>query len=204
MKYKFLCVDFQNEFVHPNGIWFQHDCESIDFIRKTLTPFLKKKKIKASEIISDYRQPRPGDLGEGCFPGTMGYESALSKDIKSSSQWIKSMSSPVWIRDNIGSPLAFAGVPYQDPKKFNAWLHKEFGEADETFEIIVFGLMLDESVFCTCQELGWRGYSVKVLTEATDVRRCKERPNVKNQLISGGIMEWLKFISFEELKKVVK
>ena len=57
MQYKFLCVDFQNEFADVKGKWFNGE-SSIKFVKKTLIPYFKNKKIKVSEIISDYRSPR--------------------------------------------------------------------------------------------------------------------------------------------------
>jgi len=43
-------------------------------------PCLKEKGIKIAEIISDYRQPRPGDLDDSTRPGETGYESGKPEE----------------------------------------------------------------------------------------------------------------------------
>ena len=73
LPYKFLSVDLQKDFTREDGIHFKHR-PSVMFIEKTLLPFLQENHIKVAEIISDYRQPRPGRKDDFCKPGTKGYE----------------------------------------------------------------------------------------------------------------------------------
>src|SRR3989338_1980320 len=120
MNYQFLSVDLQNDFASEGGKHYKVR-PSINFDKKVLFPFLKEKNIKISEIISDYRQPRPGDRDDSCIPGTWSYESIVPKEIVKS-QWIKCMNSSIWVRENIGNPDKEPGLPYQDTKAFGEWL----------------------------------------------------------------------------------
>ena len=80
MKYAFLSVDLQNDFTTEGGKhYIKRPC--IDFLKENIFPFLKEKGIKINEIISDYRQPRPGDRDESCMPGTWGYKSIVPREI---------------------------------------------------------------------------------------------------------------------------
>lgn len=204
MNYKFLCVDFQNEFVDRNGKWFNGG-KSIEFIKNELIPFLIKKQIKISEIISDYRPPRNKDSGVGCIPGEFGYQSALPNEIKENQAWIKCMNSPLWTRNNIGDKNKQAGLPFQDTIGFDRWLKMQFGEPNHSFTIILFGLTLDCCVLATAQELYWRGYNVKILLEATDVMPNKNQEKVKQQIVKGEVLNhWLQFINFKQLCVEIK
>ena len=71
MNIQFICVDFQKEFSDSRGKWFNKG-DGVKFIKEQLIPYFKKNKIKINEIVSDYRQPRLGDRGIGCIPGTFG------------------------------------------------------------------------------------------------------------------------------------
>ena len=201
MNVKFICVDFQKEFSDEKGQWVNHGA-SVQFIKNILIKDFRDRKIKVNEIISDYRQPRPGDSGNGCIPGTSGYESDIPNDIKNPNQWIKCMNSPIWIRDNIGNPNLNPGIPYQDSIKFGEWLEKYIGKYYEVDLVILFGLTMDCCVMCTAQELTWRGYNVKILFEATDPMNNVK--NYKEQLSSNSpILNWADIIYYDELLTLI-
>lgn len=122
-KIKILSVDFQKDFTSEGGLHFKPR-QSVKFVKETLVPFLRKEGIKITEIISDYRQPKPRSKRNTCCPGTWGYESEIPEDIKLNDIWIKCMNSPLWVRENIGIPNTQAGFPYQDVSAFNSWLKK--------------------------------------------------------------------------------
>lgn len=111
MRYRFVCVDFQNDFTEKGGLAYMPR-DSVDFIKNILVPQFRDKGIKISEIISDYRQPRPGDRGDCCRPGEWGYRSQIPEDLKDEEVWIKCMNSPIWIRENIGIEDKEPGLPY--------------------------------------------------------------------------------------------
>ena len=123
---RLLGIDLQNDFASEGGKHYTPK-PSVTFLQSTLFPYLEGRHIKICEIISDYRQPRPGDSGEGCIPGTRGYESIIPRELVKS-QWVKCMNSPLWIRENGGDPDKAPGLPYQDPQKFGAWLKNNLGE----------------------------------------------------------------------------
>ena len=203
MEYKFLSVDFQNEFADKNGKWFNGG-ESVSFVKKKLVPFLKKKQIRVSEIISDYRPPRNSDSGVGCIPGEFGFESSLPDEVREKNPWIKCMNSPIWVRKNIGVKDKKAGAPYQDCKKFDKWLKQQFGKPREDLTIVLFGLTLECCVLSTAQELYWHGYNFVILTEATDVMPNKNQTEIKQQIVEGEVLNhWLKFVGFAELQKEI-
>ncbi len=195
MKYEFLAVDIQNDFAAEGGRHYKNR-PSIHFDKEILFPFLKEKEVKINEIISDYRQPRPGDRDESCVPGTWGYESIIPKE-QVKTQWIKCMNSPVWVRENIGNPDKKAGLPYQDTKAFGEWLGKNIGKPEEVTPV-VFGLTLDCCVLSTLQELSWRGYYPLVLKEATDHYRATEE--AKEAVLNSPIPNWADVITWQELK----
>ena len=78
-----IAIDFQKDFTSKKGIAYEKR-KSVNFIKNTLIKYLRKNKITISEIISDYRQPRPGDRGDLCRPGEKGFKSEIPKDIKNS------------------------------------------------------------------------------------------------------------------------
>lgn len=201
MKTTFICIDFQKEFTRPEGKWFNPG-ESIKFIKETLAPYFRDKNIKVAEIVSDYRQPRPGDSGDGCYPGTVGYESDLAEDVRKGDQWIKSKNSPIWIRKSRGDKYAIPDVPFEDPETFTKWLLENVGSPEET-QIILFGLTLDCCVFATAQELDWRAYKVFVLKEATDTAHADMEQ--KDFILSNvsNLKNWAKVISFYELDNLL-
>lgn len=197
-KIKIISVDFQKDFTAKGGICYKQR-NSVDFIKNTLVPFLRRDNIKIAEIISDYRQPRPGDRGNLCHPGEWGYESEIPKDVKLKNSWIKCMNSPIWIRKNIGISDKKPGLPYQDPVKFNKWLLKTVGKSGEV-QVILIGLTIDCCVLCTAQELNWRGYKIKILEEAVD--SYSGNLNEKEQILNNPpLINWAKIISWEKLAK---
>src|SRR3989338_6771309 len=96
---KFISVDLQKEFSSKEGKHYNPH-ENVDFIKKTLIPFLRENNIKIAEIISDYRQPRPGDLDDSTRPGEDGYLSEIPEDIKLENVWIKFIKSSIFIKIN--------------------------------------------------------------------------------------------------------
>src|SRR5688500_10825136 len=93
----FLSVDLQKDFAKEGGKHFtNHD--NVGIIEETLLPILRSKDIKIAEIVSDYRQPRPGDGDESCIPGKAGHESIIPTDAKLEPIWVKCMNSPIWVR----------------------------------------------------------------------------------------------------------
>lgn len=198
---KIIAVDLQYDFTREGGFGYVKR-SSIDFIKKSLIPFLKEKDIKVAEIISDYRQPRPGDRGDCCHPGEWGYKSEIPDDIKNKNIWIKSMNSPIWIRENIGDSNKEAGLPYQDPKSFGKWLDLVIGKPDEVDTIVLFGLTIDCCVLSIAQELSWRAYKVRILTEGVDAYSgsLKEREYILN---NAPLDNWAKPISWEEFKNII-
>jgi len=58
---KIISVDLQKEFSAKSGKHYRSH-SNVDFIKNILVPFLRENNIKIAEIVSDYRQPRPGDL----------------------------------------------------------------------------------------------------------------------------------------------
>ncbi len=197
MKTKIISIDFQKDFTAEGGIFYKPRL-SVDFVKNTLVPFLEKKNVKIAEIISDYRQPRPGDRGDCCHPGEWGYESEIPESVKEKDIWIKCMNSPIWVRDNIGDPTKQPGIPYQDPKKFSEWIEKVIGKPEDT-EVILIGLTLDCCVLCTAQEFKFRGYKVKILKEATDAYSGEQ--SEKEILCKTPVENWADVITWEETQR---
>jgi len=199
---KIISIDFQREFTSPDGQWFNPG-KSVGFVKETLVPFCRAQDLKIFEIISDYRQPRPGDAGDGCYPGTLGYQSEIPPDVKSPDVWVKCMNSPIWVRENIGQAGALPGLPYQAPDLFTEWLGKTIGPPQEEEFITLVGLTVDWCVFCTAQELSWRGYAVKILEEATDA--VGGDLAYKNQLLTKSpLLNWAGVIRWQELQAFLK
>lgn len=185
MRYEFVCVDLQNDFATKGGNFYTYK-PSVMFLNKTLFPYLRKKKLKVNEIISDYRQPRPADGGDGCHPGEWGYKSLIPDDLRKS-QWIKCMNSPIWIRKNIGKKEKKPGLPYPDSKKFGKWLDKNIGNPGKVTPVI-FGLTIDCCVLSTIQEFRWRGYKPIVIREAVDHSSGKVAD--KNAVLEKTAIRW--------------
>ncbi len=198
MKYKLLSIDLQNDFATEGGRNYKVR-PSVNFVKETLIPFLKEKNIKIAEIISDYRAPRPGDRGVTCEPGTWGYESIVTKELVSS-QWIKCMNSPIWVRDNIGDPNKEPGLQYQDTVHFDEWVLQSFGNPGESTPVL-FGLTIDCCVLSTLQELSWRGYKPLVLKEGVDHYDGTEES--KRAILESPIPNWGKVNEWSDLIKLL-
>jgi nicotinamidase-related amidase len=193
----FIIVDFQKDFTESGGAHYKaRPC--VDFIKGTLVSFLRENHIKMAEIISDYRQPRPGRKGDFCRPGTNGYLSDIPGDVKKSPVWIKAANSPLWTRQHIGEANKQPGLPYQDPAGFDAWLDQTVGKPEDT-DIILCGVTIDRCVLCTAQELYFRGYTVSILDEATDSYSGDQKE--KAQILHGPIVSnWAKPITWQEIQ----
>ena len=199
MKTKIISIDFQKDFTAEGGICYRSR-PSVDFVKNTLVPYLETKKIKIAEIISDYRQPRPGDRGDCCRPGEWGYESEIPESAKEKDIWLKCMNSPIWVRDNIGEPTKQPGLPYQDPTKFSEWIEKVIGKPEDT-EVVLVGLTLDCCVLCTAQEFNFRGYKVKILKEAVDAYSGEQ--SEKEALCKTPVENWADVIDWKEAQKLL-
>jgi len=191
-------VDFQKDISSKGGAFYKPR-PSVEFIKNALVPFLREHNIKIAEIISDYRQPRPGEPGDCCHPGEWGYESEIPQDVKLEDVWIKCMNSPVWTRKNIGLANKKPGLPFQDTNSFDQWLEKNVGQPKDLDEVVLIGLTSDRCVLCTAQELSWRGYKVIILEEAVD--NYSGNPQEKKQVLyNPPLTNWAKAISWETLK----
>ena len=196
---KFISVDFQKDFSSERGKHFKKRI-SVKFVKEVLIPYLIEHKIKIAEIISDYRLPRPADPDDSCRAGEWGYESEIPEDIKLRPIWVKCMNSPIWTRKNIGNSEKEAGLPYQDPEAFTNWANKLMGKPSDSDEVILFGLTADCCVFCTAQELSWRGYHVKVLAEGVSTYSGSEQEK-KMILNNPPFTNWAEVISWGDLKR---
>lgn len=168
----YLLVDFQKEFTRPEGKGYV-DRPCHNWLRNDFFPLFDKDyegktdfNYNLYEIISDYRQPRPGDSGDMCYPGTTGYESDLPEKYRSGEQWVKAMNGPTWIRDNIGTTDP-PGEPYQDPDKFECWVRNNIGERED-IHIKIVGLTLGCCVLCVTQQLCFMGYDISIVKEGVD------------------------------------
>lgn len=194
-KYSFIAVDLQNDFTSEGGLHYTPKA-SISFLKNTLFPYFQEKNIKINEIISDYRQPRPGDRDESCKPEEWGGESIVPRDIIKS-VWFKTMNSPIWVRENIGNPDKEPGLPYQDAKGFGQWLEDNIGKPGKATPVL-FGLTIDCCVLSTLQELSWRGYYPMVLKEGVDHYSGKLED--RDKILETPVPNWAEVISWEELK----
>lgn len=165
----FLSVDLQYDFSREGGAAYVSG-KSVTFVREILLPHFERTGLKTSEIISDYRQPRPGDPRDMCHPGGWGYLSEIPSDLRKGKQWVKCMNSPLWTRKEVGKAGKDPSIPYQDPARFDRWLSGNIGGPSESEFVALFGLALDACVLCTAQELTFRGYDVRIIREATDTR----------------------------------
>jgi hypothetical protein len=63
-RHALIAVDLQNDFAAAGGkLYSPKPC--LLFLRSTLFPYLESSGMQISEMISDYRQPRPG-YTKGC------------------------------------------------------------------------------------------------------------------------------------------
>lgn len=184
-KFEFIAVDLQNEFASEGGKFYTHK-PSLLFLQDTLFPFLHTHQIKVNEIISDYRQPRPGDGGDGCYPGSWGYASLIPDNLRKS-QWVKCMNSPIWIREHIGEKDGTPGLPYPDSKAFGNWVKKNIGSPENSTPVI-FGLTIDCCVLSTVQEFRWRGFKPIVIKEAVD--HASGNPEDRDIVLEKTALRW--------------
>jgi len=194
---RIISVDLQKDFSAEGGKHFKPH-PNVPFIKETLVPFLRENNIKLAEIVSDYRQPRPGDRDASCKPGEIGYESEIPEDVKLKPTWIKCMNSPIWTRKNIGEQDKEPGLPYEDPVAFGEWLDKVVGKPNDV-EVVLIGLTIDCCVLCTSQELSMRGYKVYILEEGVDPYSGNQ--DEKEQILRGPVLNnWAKPVTWEVLK----
>jgi nicotinamidase-related amidase len=196
-----LCVDLQNDFSSEGGL-FYNNYPSVQFLKNLLFPFISGKKVRISEIVSDYRQPRQGDERDCCRPGEWGFESVVPDSLRKGNKWIKSMNSPVWTRNGAGDPGSEPGEPYPDPERFGRWLDDHVGSRNDVNIVVVFGLTADCCVLSAVQELRWRGYEVRVLAEGTDVR-SGDQVEKKMFLSTPPFTFWGSSILFDDLKQIL-
>lgn len=194
-QYSLIAVDLQNDFTNEKGVFFVPG-PLVLFLKEKLFRFVKEKNIKINEIISDYRQPRPGDRGDCCHPGEWGYESIVPKEIVKST-WVKCMNSPVWIRENINESDKKPGLPYPDPTSFGKWLKENVGDP-KLVTPIIFGLTIDCCVLSTLQELSWRGYYPLVIKEG--VAHSNGKIEDRDKILKTPISNWAEVITWDELK----
>lgn len=201
MKIKIVSIDLQKEFSSKGGKHYKSR-PSVKFVKELIVPYLRERKINISEIVSDYRFPRPADRDDSTKPGTWGYESEIPEDIKLKPVWVKCMNSPIWTRKNIGVAGKKPGIPYQDPKKFVKWLYKVVGKPGKV-EIVLIGLTADCCVFSTAQELSWQGYEVRILEEGVDSYSGTQKE--KKQILNNyPLKNWASKITWRELKRKLK
>ncbi|PKM99174.1 MAG: hypothetical protein CVU78_07660 [Elusimicrobia bacterium HGW-Elusimicrobia-2] len=194
-SFSFVCVDFQKEFTLSSGSFYKKR-PMVRFTKEILIPFLIKRKIRVGEIMADYRHPRWGDKNENCVPGTPGFESEIPESIKRK-PWIKAMNSPVWTRKNAGT-VKKTSWPYPDIAGFEKWRKKNV----KTRDCILFGLTLDRCLFCTAQELTFRGHRVSVIKEACDTYSgLKKEKDI--MLKTPPASNWIKTVSWNTLKKKI-
>jgi nicotinamidase-related amidase len=198
-KYSLICVDLQNDLASEGGKLYSSK-PSLTFLKNILLPYLESANVKVSEIVSDYRLPRPGYTKGCCQPGEWGYESIIPEKIKKS-QWLKSMNSPVWIRDNIGEAHKKPGLPRSDPEKFTPWLEDSVGMPGEVIPV-VFGLTVDCCVLCVAQELFWRGYETLILKEGVDCPSGKAED--RDTVLQTTVSNWAKAVDWQQLKSVLE
>ncbi|MCD6311297.1 MAG: isochorismatase family protein [Elusimicrobia bacterium] len=194
--FSFVCVDFQKEFTKPTGSFYKKR-PMVKFTKETLIPFFIKNKIRVAEIVADYRHPRCGDKNENCVPGTPGFESELPDAIKKT-PWVKSMNSPVWTRKNAGT-VKKTSWPYPDVDGFGKWIKKNI----KTKDCILFGLTLDRCLFCTAQELSFRGYKVSVIKEACDTYSGSKKEK-DLMLKTPPVSNWISAVSWNKLKNNIE
>ncbi len=164
--YKIISVDMQNDFASEGGVHYNPRRQSVQVVTNSLIPMLLERKIQIGEIISDYRQPRTGDKGDCCHPGTWGYESIIPNELVHF-RHIKCMNSPFFTRHGIGDKKVEPGLPLADTEDLYHWLRICAGPPGEK-KIILFGLTLDCCVLSTAQAIRWGGYEVRILMPATD------------------------------------
>ncbi len=191
-----LSIDFQFDFSREGGKFYKPR-PSVEFLHERLLPYLRCNNKKISEIISDYRLPRPSETKDYCVPGTNGYQSEIPDDLVHGKRWVKAMNSPAWTRPNAGIPSETAQLPYCDPIAFGEWLIAQIGLPYAGNPVFLIGLTLDCCVLATAQELYYRGYPVLYLYEAVDTYNGTSEE--KDFLLKSPLKMWGKQITMSEL-----
>lgn len=194
-----IFVDMQYDFTRSGGACYAPR-SSVRFVRDHLIPYIKRADVPALQIVSDYRQPRPGDPRDCCRPGEWGYTSEIPKEILSGPDLIKCMNSPIWTREGTGEASKHPGLPYQDPASFDVWIDENLS-LKGIGTVILSGLTLDACVLCAAQELSFRGFTVMTLEEGTDARsgRIEDRTRM---LRTPPFSHWSGTISFAGLREL--
>lgn len=195
MRFELILVDLQNDFASEGGRYYT-EYPAVQFLTTRLFPYLEENELRINEVISDYRQPRPGDRGDCCHPGAWGYQSLLPDQLRKS-QWVKCMNSPLWVRESIGDSTQAPGLPYQDVAGFQKWLKVNLGDPSGVTPVVM-GLTLDCCVLSMVQELSWHGYAPLILSEGVD--HASGDPADKEQVLRTPIVNWAKPIKWGELK----
>ena len=195
-NFDFICVDYQYDFINPNGKNYVKG-ESVTFIQNVLIPYFMKNDIKVAEIISDYRLPRGKSKNESCVPGTNGFISQLPDSLRKNTPWIKCMHNPLWIRKNIGLINVKLGPVFQCPEQFNKWISKNIKHDN----IVLFGETADCCLLQVASELYFRGFNVFYIYEATDP--MAERLKYKNEILyHSSVSIYVKTLKFNEFIKI--
>ncbi|MEZ4869689.1 MAG: isochorismatase family protein [Caldilineaceae bacterium] len=198
MAMHIISVDLQNEFCTEGGALY-HPRSSVSFITEILLPFVRDRGYRIAEIVSDYRANEPGVSASSCVPGQWGYQSIIPSDLKYPSVWVKAEPSPAWTRPGAGQADQPPGQPYPAPDAFSAWLLTTIGAAADQ-QIILVGLMLEICVLSTLQELKYRGYRVKVLSEGVDTYSGSVE---QKQLLFGTLFPfWGQALSWAQMQEV--
>jgi hypothetical protein len=197
---RFISVDLQYDFTRAKGLHYNPKRTSVHFVRNILIPFFREKEVKIGEIISDYRQPRPGDEDDSCRPGEWGYTSEIPSELVTT-QWVKCLNSPLFTRKNIGIAKRKPGLPKPDAEAFYRWMTPQGGTHLGKRTIVVFGLTLDCCVLCTVQALRFDGYNVKILMEATDTYQGGQKSKKEAMRF---VSNWADPVTFNEVQKFVE
>src|SRR5690606_24028566 len=198
MAIHIVSVDLQNAFCAEGGALYRpRPC--VPFITQKLLPFVRERGYRIAEIISDYRSAERGS-SSGCVPGEWGYQSLSPADLKHPSVWVKAAPSPAWTRAGAGRADQRPGEPYPDPDAFSAWLRTTIGAPSADQEIILIGVMLEICVLSTLQELKYRGYQVKVLSEGVDT--FSGSLEQKQQLFEALFPFWGQALSWAQLQEI--
>src|SRR3989344_290268 len=195
MRYELIAIDLQNDFATEGGKHYKSRA-CIGFLKQELFPFLQENNLNINEIVSDYRQPRPGDRGVGCTPGEWSYESIVPEELVKST-WIKCMNSPLWTRDNAGIADVEPGLPRQDVEGFTNWLNENIGSPEDSTPVL-FGLTADCCVLSTAQELNWRAYYPLILKEGVDHYSGKSEDT--ETVLKSPMSNWADVIEWNDLK----
>lgn len=192
-RYALIAVDLQNDFAAEGGkLYSPKPC--LLFLRSTLFPYLESSGMQISEIVSDYRQPRPGYTKGCCEPGQWGHDSIVPAG-RTGSRLVKSMNSPVWTRENIGEADGEPGRRIPTPSGSPRGCELRWGTRRRCPGSV--GLTVDCCVLCVAQELSWRGYETLVLREGVDCPSGK--PDDRDTILATTVQNWAGTIVWQQL-----